>query len=628
MGYGSKVTLRHRRALLTQHRTSLAFLALYSVIMMGLTSPLLRTGIRASTVWPENDPAQPIWALAFVAHASNWFHHGGPLFSDAVYFPHGLNLLANTTSFGLAVLFIPVTALLGPLGSFNLIMFLGPILSGATMMWALRRHVASSVFRGIAGLVWGFSPFTLEAFYWGWPNFVVLVTPPLVLWLATEMLHGTYSPRRIGLLLGITISIQITVGAEIAAICVVGVLATILFAGIPYSLTQRRLPGDLTWHKIRGTALWSAVGFTPIGLPLTGFALFGPAHLTKWVWHESFLRTSHSWASLVREPVFTGTWDPLWYPEVPSHFYFGWPALVALVVIVATVRHSLVRTMGLVALVGLWLMRGEDAFLHPLTILWHIPVARNIFSGRFIMFTWFAFAVIVAMGLQKLSATLSNRGITPVVRTGVVFALLVVILYQPAHAVTAAGPWKVQSSRHDLGLSAYAARSTEARVVMTYPGVKSSSSMIQQATENLPIKLVGGWGPQTGFTEKDDRAVSYLLKAQHWFLPVPSRVDLEALNGFLARRSVDAIIIPRHLNFALRRGYLQPYQMVAIVTYMYGAPEKIADSWLWERPHNSSWQLRSPDLTLTNRQWRRCAWGLGRINPDGVPGCIAHALVP
>lgn len=602
------------------------FLGLYSGIMMALMSPLLHTGFRNSTVWPENDPVQPIWALAYVARPENWLHHGGPFFTDAVYFPHGLNLLANTTSFGLAILLIPVTWILGPIGSFNLIMFVSPILSGAAMMWALRRYVSSPLYRGVGGLVWGFSPFALEAFYWGWPNFVFLVAPPLFLWFFSELLHEKYSSRQLGLIFGTALSLQVTVGAEVAALCVVASIGTVLVAGGLFFVSQRTLPGHLSWQRLRTTALWGVIGFAPLGLFVTGYATFGPSRMATWVWNDSFIKGAHSWSALVTNPVVTGRWDPLWFPRIPSHFYFGWPALLAFVAAVILIRRGLMLTMGVVALLGLWLMRGEAALLHPLVILWHLPVVRNIISGRFVIFTWFAFAVIVAVGLQELMTYLSRRSLPGAVRGSVAVALCVIVLYQPAHAIVAAGPWTVQSSRHDAGLSAYAAQSSAPRVVMTYPAVKSSASMIQQASEHLPLKLVGGWGPQTGFTAADDKAASFLMKAQHWLLPVPSRADLEAVNSFLIRRNVDAIVIPRHLNFPIRRGYMQPYQTVTILTYMYGPPEKLIDTWIWERPRGVGWRLQSTSGVLSERQWRRCAWGVGRFNPDGVPFCVAKAL--
>lgn len=612
--------------MLRQHRVSLAFLALYSTIMLALMSPLATTGIRSSTVMPESDPAQPIWALGYVAHWHNWFHLGGPLFTDAIYFPHGLNVLANTTSFGLAILFLPVTLLLGPMASFNVIMFAGPVVSGAAMMWALRRHVDSSVFRGLAGLVWGFSPFTMEAFYWGWPNFVVLVAPPLMLWFFTELLHNTFSPRKLGLVLGVALSLQITVGAEVAALCLVGCIGTIVIAGTGYLVARRQWPGQLSWERLRKVTLWSGVGFAPLGLPVVGFATQGPAHLASWVWHDAFIKSPHSWGALVSEPVVKAQWDPFWFPVVPSHFFFGWPAVVGIAVAIVVIRHSLVRVMGVLALLGLWFMRGEAALLNPLSLLWHLPVVRNIFSSRFIIFTWFAAAVILAVGLQELTKFLADRHLALRTRGVVVAVLLVTLLVQPIHAIVATGTWDVQSSRRDAGLTEYAHRGTEPRVVMTYPAVKSSASMIQQATEGLTLKLVGGWGPQTGFSRSDDAAASYLIKAQHWLLPLPQRRNIAAVNDFIARRHVDAIIIPRQLTFPLKRGYMQPYQMVALLTYMYGSPAKLADTWIWERPHDSQWHVRSTTFVLTERQWRRCAWGVGRFNPDGVPFCVNKAL--
>lgn len=179
-------------------------------------SPLLSSGLRRSTVWPEGDASISIWANGFVAHFWTW--NASPLFSSGVFAPHGMKVLANTTSFGLALLLAPVTLLVGPVASFNLELFLLPLASAFAMQWSLRRLIPSPVARGIAGLIWGFSPFAMEALYWGWPNFLYLVTPPLLLWVCSELVRSQWSVRRLGVVTGVAMSLQLLIGGEVLSL--------------------------------------------------------------------------------------------------------------------------------------------------------------------------------------------------------------------------------------------------------------------------------------------------------------------------------------------------------------------------------------------------------------------------
>lgn len=614
--------------MLRNHKVSFTFIALYTALTTALMSPLVKTGLRNSTVWPEGDASLPIWANGFVSHLSQWFSDGAPFYTDSIYHPHGLNLLANTTSFGLAVLLIPVTWLIGPIGSFNVSMFISPILSATAMMWCLKRVVPSPYARGAAGLVWGFSPFAMEAFYWGWPNFLLLVAPPLVLWGLIELMYRDVSPKRLGLVVGVALALQVTIGAEIAAMCVVATVIAIIFFGLPYYVLRRRLPVQLTWDRLLRTGLWATLGFAPIGIPVALYATFGPAHLDTWVWDEVFMRSGMPWSPLVNDPIVSGSLGFRWDPVMPNHFFFGWPALVAGAVAAALLRHPLARIVSVLGVVGIWFMRGGDAFLHPLEIMWRLPVFRNIISGRYILFTWFALAVLTAFAISTAVSYLQKRQVRAPLQVGIVVSLLLVVLYQPAHAVIFAGPWHTQSPRHDPALSQYGKNATTTKVIMAYPAWKSASSMIQQVTEPLHTKLIGGWGPQPGYNPRERDAATYLLRINAGLMPIPSHEQLVELNYFINSRKVDTILIPRHFNFSKERGYIEPYQAAALLTYMYGTPRESLGAWIWERADHSTsagWQLNSAMNPLTAKTWQRCAWGVGNVNPRGVPKCVIKA---
>jgi hypothetical protein len=141
-------------------------------------SPLVH-GPGRVTVWPQEDTSLSIWANGWVAHALA--HAGSPLFSSSLFYPFGLNLLANTDSFGLALLSAPLTWLWGPIASMNFQLWLAPVVSALAMTLAVRPLVSRDGPALVAGALWGFSPFVLNATENGWTNLSWLLLAPVLL---------------------------------------------------------------------------------------------------------------------------------------------------------------------------------------------------------------------------------------------------------------------------------------------------------------------------------------------------------------------------------------------------------------------------------------------------------------
>ena len=88
-----------------------------------------RRGVRGTSAraWPRTraaislghgrDPEIFVWSFAWWLHALETWQN--PFYSHAVYAPDGVNLVWRTTVPGLALLFTPLTALVGPAASFN-----------------------------------------------------------------------------------------------------------------------------------------------------------------------------------------------------------------------------------------------------------------------------------------------------------------------------------------------------------------------------------------------------------------------------------------------------------------------------------------------------------------------------
>ncbi len=251
--------------------------------------PVLRAGAGHHAVWVEGDASFEVWANGWAAHALSHFHN--PFFSPTVWSPRGVNLLANTTSVGLAILFAPVTWLFGPVAAFNLQMIVVPVASAMAMCLAVRPWVKSLWPVWLAGLAWGFCPVALESLNWGWTNFLYLATAPLVFWLLADLLHfKRHSPRFVGVMLSVVATIQFTFGAEMLALVTILTLIMLIAMAAVTGVRDRKVLTSLVPRVVRAGA-WSLPVVVVVLLPLALFTVLGPAHLPDWVYGRAFLAT-------------------------------------------------------------------------------------------------------------------------------------------------------------------------------------------------------------------------------------------------------------------------------------------------------------------------------------------------
>ena len=124
--------VRHRRADLTVALVALA-------LAVWVTSGLWRDpNTRAITV-NSSDQALFEWLLAFGGHSVT--HGDNPLFTYLVNVPDGVNLAVNTSITVYAVLFAPLTYLIGPPATFLVILTLNLAATALAWYWLLSRHL-------------------------------------------------------------------------------------------------------------------------------------------------------------------------------------------------------------------------------------------------------------------------------------------------------------------------------------------------------------------------------------------------------------------------------------------------------------------------------------------------------
>src|SRR5438309_1742433 len=111
----------------------------------------------AAWIGDARDPHLFMWYLGWVPSQVVSGH--SPLFTTYLDYPSGANLMWNTSIFVPAMLLWPVTAALGPVVSYNVLVTAAVALSAWCAFLAVRRLVANDLFAGAAGLLYGFSPY-------------------------------------------------------------------------------------------------------------------------------------------------------------------------------------------------------------------------------------------------------------------------------------------------------------------------------------------------------------------------------------------------------------------------------------------------------------------------------------
>ena len=238
---------------------------LLAVLVYRPISPI-NSGIIAGAT--TTDPVQAIWYLEWAKFAL--LHGHNPFFTNFLDYPGGVNLATNTLSLPLGLAASPMTLILGPVATYNLLLRLALASSATSMCFVLRSWTRwwPAAFAG--GLLYGFGAYMSAQAQWHL-SLAFVPIPPLILWCLTRLLGGERQPsRRIGILLGLLCAVQFLIHAEILTDCVlisaVG-MVTLAITHRPQAMDRVRkaLPA-LGW----GTAVFLLVCGYPVWLIVAG----------------------------------------------------------------------------------------------------------------------------------------------------------------------------------------------------------------------------------------------------------------------------------------------------------------------------------------------------------------------
>ncbi len=606
---------------LQSRRTLYAVAALlYSLGSVFVMSRILTHGITHSSVYMEYDSGSFIWTNGWAAHAVANLRL--PFFSPNIFHPFGVNLLANAYNIGLALVFAPVTWILGPVGAFNLQLLLIPVVNGLAMVAALRRWIRVPVLVLALGGVYAFSPFAIMTLERGWTNIAVLWTLPALGAIFGDLfVFHQRSARRLGIYAAVLVIAQYFISSEMLFITasVIAVAATVL------ALQNR----DSLREHLAGSSrflLWFGGLSTLVLIWPVYYQVFGPHHMAKWVRPISFFR--HQVIPL-RGILFglRGALAPqiIHYHQFNPNFAYMGPTFVALIAIGAYFvrRHPMFWPTAVTGVAALWVARGSGSYFGVQEIIERLPLLRNITITRYFDVVWVAAILLAAMIGEHLYQTLLQRStrVTAWLVTGAVF---VVALAPMAYAVGRTLPIRATLSHGDPALSVILKKPSSSangrHVILTYPSPESARSMIQQArTNNFSYDIVGGYGPQIYTDPSPNREARLLLLALSYdYSPSPSRERLDTLVQAMKQWKATDYLVPIYLpyvRYALE--YSEPSSFIAVLTELLGPPDVVRGEFHW---HDVTPSV--PTTTLSQSDWSTCVSVKSAVEARQIPTCV------
>jgi hypothetical protein len=456
-------------------------LAVYlAVFIIFYAAPLLRHPGVPLVAQTSPDPNFYIWSWRWWPYAIS--HGLNPLYSGQIGAPAGYDLAWTTPTAAVAVLLSPVTALIGPIASFNLTLVLAAPVSAWAAFVAARRLTSRFWAALAAGAVYGFSWYEVGETSVGHPNLCVIMLLPLMVYLVLLWRDGKLRPRSFVALLAVAMAAEFYIFNETFFWMTV-LWAALLLIGFVVARPAQR-PEVVRLAKLVGVAWVVAM---VLASPYLIYAmLHAPAEFSK-----------------VLQPVFSLDLRDLVSP---------WSGIVLLVIVLALAvfawksRLTRLLVIGFVLVVALaagpvLVVDGQVLGPVPWEGLWHLLFTRNTEPLRIIIFANLLLAMIIAVWLAMPARNrllLALRWILGLV------AIAGTIAYMPGlqrgydipAAIPAGNPAAAVQPTHALpafftsGVYRDYLRPGETVVVVSD---RANAGMLFQAYTNFYMRLSGGF---------------------------------------------------------------------------------------------------------------------------------------
>ncbi len=569
---------------MTLATAGLAYLALGFVLWVHAWAE----GASTHTLCGCGDPALFLWFFQWPATALA--HGQNPFYSTALFHPTGVNLLAQTSVTGLSLPLVPVTWIWGPVASLNVASTLAPAITAFTAFVVVRRWVTWTPAAFVAGLLYGFSPFVLSSLESAHLMTVALMLLPLILGVLDEIVvRQRHSAVAAGVFLGLLVFGQFFLSSELLAITAV-VVAFSLLALLVAALVADRDLMRLAPHAATGLAVGLAVGGVLLAWPVW-FALDGPAHLSGLVWPHVGVIGGFVPSSFVapgyprRTDVFLALGG---YEGAPlaSAAYLGWSFLAVLLAgTVAFRRDRRLWFFGFVlVLCGVFSLGERHGQWEPAWIFSKLPVIENVIEQRFMAIGFLAAAVMLAVILDRVHASL------PAWRGMVAALVTVCVALAPMTAAFAPRlPFTMRPVVLPRWYTEVAPKLPSGRVVLSYPAPFSGiqNAMAWQAVDRMHYSQAGGGGPQGVERRAGSAAPGFQVISQLGFSygvtpPAGTAAQLAAVRHALAVWQVNTVVIATDAGPGFQQGRDPTYDAAFMTAALGRLPSVQAGAWVWD----------------------------------------------
>jgi hypothetical protein len=380
----------------------LVALVVYTVAWLSTTgAPMLHHMSQAHLDQASMDPNFYTWCLRWWPYAVG--HGYNPLFAHVIEAPAGHSLAWVTTVPPIALLATPITLTAGPILAFNLVNAIALPLAAWAAFVLCRRLTKQFWPSLVGGAVFGFSAYQMNHVTAGQLNLVYSLLVPILGYLIVRWHEGSIGVRTFVIVSGLLMAVQfylfVETFADLTAILGVSLVVGIALAGSAARPTMLRLTKHLALAYGIAVAL---------ALPYLGYALTTRPPTLKTV-------TELDLASLV-VPRPKNVSNIPWLAHLASGphpisaaGYVGIPLLVVAVVLAVTRWSSrLVRFLTcmlafiIVASLGRALyVDGHQVVGAPWSPLWSLPIVRNAYPSRLMLFAYLVLAVATALFLAR-----------------------------------------------------------------------------------------------------------------------------------------------------------------------------------------------------------------------------------
>ncbi len=515
------------------------------------------------------DQVQQQWFVQWVQSALG--HGHSVLYTNAIYVPGGINLMWNASVIALGFLFSPLTATIGVVHTFSILLTASFAFSATTTFVVLRRWTKWGPSAWIGGLVYGFSSLAVVEASTGRLNLVFIGVMPLLVLALDKLICHEWSAVQGGVIFGLLLTAQLFISEELLLIFVVVAGLTLVALAAVHRAA--------VWHE-RMRVIYAAVSAAIVFVVICAYPLYvqftGPAKITGPPQPRATIAAYSSDTLSLITPGAAQWIDSGWTSRIYDHFtavlgtevttYVGIPLLLlVLATAILLRRERVVRIFSFVALVSFVLSMGPTLMFNghklglplPEDILSKLPVVGDIIPSRYAVGMWLGVAIVLGVGLDHLRISLENLvgrwaiSRSPAHAKGgidlrpllggtlavvVAFACLIPMIPQwPYPQVPAAVPTFFTSS------DALAIPPDSVVATYPYPLTATAWPMVWQADTDMRFRMLGGYaigpdptGAGTYFSSPNSLEYCFLViyssRSAKYCDPTQFRETLQSLN--------------------------------------------------------------------------------------------------